>query len=126
MGFSRQEYWSGLPLLSPGGLPNSGSSQVFPTQGLNPGLPHCRQTLYRLSQQGLHWVGELGTYFMFLNRGLAGYAGCALGAKSGPLPVFINKVLLTHSHTLVYVLSRVALTLKELSGCGRDHMARKA
>ena len=25
---------------------------VFPTQGLNPGLPHCRQTLYCLSHQG--------------------------------------------------------------------------
>ena len=25
---------------------------IFPTQGLNPGLPHCRQTLYPLSQQG--------------------------------------------------------------------------
>ena len=24
MGFSRQEYWSGLPLPSPGGLPNPG------------------------------------------------------------------------------------------------------
>ena len=24
MGFSRQEYWSGLPFLSPGGLPNLG------------------------------------------------------------------------------------------------------
>ena len=29
MGFSRQEYWSGLPFPSPGN---------FPTQGLNPGL----------------------------------------------------------------------------------------
>ena len=36
MGFSRQEYWSGLPFLSPG---------IFPTQGSNPGLLHCRQTL---------------------------------------------------------------------------------
>ena len=35
MGFSRQEYWSGLPFPSPG---------IFPTQGLNPGIPHCRQT----------------------------------------------------------------------------------
>ena len=26
---------------------------VFPTQGSNLGLPHCRQTLYCLSQQGL-------------------------------------------------------------------------
>ena len=25
---------------------------IFPTQGWNPGLPHCRQTLYRLSHQG--------------------------------------------------------------------------
>ena len=25
---------------------------IFPNQGSNPGLPHCRQTLYRLSHQG--------------------------------------------------------------------------
>ena len=25
---------------------------IFPTQGLNPGLPHCRQTLYHLSHKG--------------------------------------------------------------------------
>ena len=25
---------------------------IFPTQGSNPGLPHCRQTLYRLSHPG--------------------------------------------------------------------------
>ena len=25
--------------------------RIFPTQGLNPGLPHCKQTLYRLSHQ---------------------------------------------------------------------------
>ena len=28
------------------------SRGIFPTQGLNPGLPHRRQTLYRLSHQG--------------------------------------------------------------------------
>ena len=43
MEFSRQEYWSGLPFPSPG---------IFPTWGLNPVLPHCRQTLYPLSHQG--------------------------------------------------------------------------
>ena len=42
-GFSRQEYWSGLSFPSPGNLPNP---------GLNPGLLHCRQILYHLSQQG--------------------------------------------------------------------------
>ena len=119
MGFSRQEYWSGLPCPPPGDLPNPGiklrspasqadsflseppgkpynsKSEVkvklfsrvelfvtpwtvayhvkihpwdfpskntgvgchfllqrnFPTQGLNPDLPHYKQTLYRLSYQ---------------------------------------------------------------------------
>ena len=32
----------GLPLLQ----------GIFPTQGLNPSLPHCRQILYQLSCQG--------------------------------------------------------------------------
>ena len=45
MGFCRQEYWSGLPFPSPGGLPNPGIV-------LNLGLLHCRQTLYHLSHQG--------------------------------------------------------------------------
>ena len=26
--------------------------EIFLTQGLNPGLPHCRQMLYRLNHQG--------------------------------------------------------------------------
>ena len=33
MGFSRQEYWSGLPFPSPGDLPDP---------GVEPGSPHCR------------------------------------------------------------------------------------
>ena len=36
------------------------SKSLFPTQGSNPGLPHCRQILYHLSHQGstriLEWV----------------------------------------------------------------------
>ena len=36
MGFSRQEYWSGLYSLLQG---------IFPIQGSNPRLPHCRQIL---------------------------------------------------------------------------------
>jgi len=30
----------------------SSSSRIFPTQGLNPGLLHCRQIPYHLSHQG--------------------------------------------------------------------------
>ena len=36
---------------------------IFPTWGLNPGLPHCRQILYQLSHKGspriLEWVAYL-------------------------------------------------------------------
>ena len=46
-----QEYWSGLPCPPPG---------IFPNQGLNPSLLHCRLTVYHLSYQGspriLEWV----------------------------------------------------------------------
>ena len=114
MGFSRQEYWSGLPFPPPGNLPDPGiktSPQspalkggffttsttwkvkgaqlcptlcdpmdytwnslgqntgmgslsllqgIFPTQGSNPGLLHCRRILYQLSHKGspriVQWV----------------------------------------------------------------------
>ena len=36
-GISQQEYWSGLPFPSPG---------IFPTQGSNLGLLHCRQNFF--------------------------------------------------------------------------------
>ena len=57
MEFSRPEYWStgvgSLSLLQ----------GVFPNQGLNPRLPHCRQILYQLSHKGsptiLKWVAYL-------------------------------------------------------------------
>ena len=43
MEFSRQEYWSGYHSLLQG---------IFPTQGWNTGLLHCRQILCHLSCQG--------------------------------------------------------------------------
>ena len=86
-GFSRQEYWSGLPFPSPGHLPDSrikpsspalqadslpseppGKSKntgvgchsllqgIFPSQGSNPALLHCRQILYHLSYQAIHII----------------------------------------------------------------------
>ena len=36
--------------------------EIFPTQGLNPDLWHCRQTLYPLSPQGSQGGG--GIYFL--------------------------------------------------------------
>ena len=78
MGFSRQEYWSGVPLPSPESLSvvsnslppqglyspwnspgqNTGVGSfsllrgIFPTQRSSCGLLHCRQILYQLSYQG--------------------------------------------------------------------------
>ena len=51
MGFSRQEYWTGLHALLQG---------TFPTQGSNPRHPNYTWILYHLSHQGspsiLKWV----------------------------------------------------------------------
>ena len=52
------------PWTSPGQNNGVGSlsllHRVFPTQGSNPGLPHCRRILYQLSHKGspriLKWV----------------------------------------------------------------------
>ena len=33
--------------------------RIFPTQGLNPGFPHCRQALYHLSHQGNGFYGNV-------------------------------------------------------------------
>ena len=43
MGFSREDYWSGLPSLFQG---------IFPAQGSNPGVLHSRQILSHLSYRG--------------------------------------------------------------------------
>ena len=43
MEFSRTEHWIGYLFPSTG---------FFPTQGLNTGLPHCRQILYQPSHKG--------------------------------------------------------------------------
>ena len=56
--------WPARPWDSPGKNTGVGCHAllhgIFPTQGSNPGLPHCRQILYCLSHQGspgiLEWV----------------------------------------------------------------------
>ena len=41
IGFSREEYWSGLPFPSPGDLPDPGIESASPESNL-----HCRRILY--------------------------------------------------------------------------------
>ena len=47
MGFSRQEYWTGLPFPSPGDLPNP---------GIEPGSPTCQADALPSEPPG--WVGK--------------------------------------------------------------------
>ena len=58
------------------------SRGIFPTQGLNPGLLHCRQILYQLSHQGIQ-VPLLrgGRYFSTWQTGKRGW-----GQKAGHSP----------------------------------------
>ena len=50
MGFSRQEYWSGLHVLLQG---------IFPTQGLNPGVLNCRQIPYHWATREAQIIGYI-------------------------------------------------------------------
>ena len=56
---------------------------IFPTQGLNPGLPHCRQILYKLSHQGsprmLEWVAYPFSRGSFRPRNQTGVSCIAAG-----------------------------------------------
>ena len=96
-GFSRQEYWSGLPCSPPGNLPNPGIQPrsptlwadslpseppgkptntgvgslsllqgIFPTQGSNQSLLHCRQILYQLRYQGSPLIVYFTPYNCFI------------------------------------------------------------
>ena len=59
--FSRQEYWSGNHSLLQG---------IFPTEGSNQGLLHCRQILYHLSHLGSLGSLEIEVIHFFLLRGV--------------------------------------------------------
>ena len=67
-GFSRQEYWSGLPCPLPGDLPDP---------GIKPRSPTFKQILYHLSHQG--WYLKL-----FLKYFLRPINGCRVVRKRAP------------------------------------------
>ena len=63
MEFSRQEYWSGLPFLPPGGLPNPGTepgSLALPADSLltePPGNPSKKVEYEKKGEERLHRTG---------------------------------------------------------------------
>ena len=60
------------PWNSPGQNTGVGSLSllqgIFPTQGLNPGLPHCRQILYQVSHKGSPYLIETTGYLPILGH----------------------------------------------------------
>ena len=101
MGFSRQEYWSGLPFLLQG---------IFPTQGLNLGLLHCRQTFWWLSHQGSYILYNIYYKEMYDNdyHNMFNKIGCKGVTQEGRNQEFGN-ILLPHlysgymvSHCIIY------------------------
>ena len=64
MGFSRQEYWSGLPFPSPGDLldpgiePRSPTLQADALTSAPPGEEHKEE---ELTEEKEHWRGSQGT-----------------------------------------------------------------
>ena len=66
MGFSRQEYWSGLPFPSLGGLPDPGIELASPALQADSlplshgGSQHIHTTIYKINNKDL--------YLMFCNN----------------------------------------------------------
>ena len=69
MGFSRQEYWSGLPFPSPGDLPDRDRTQVFHIGGRPFNLWATREAL-PMNIQGLFPLGWTG-WISLLSKGLS-------------------------------------------------------
>ena len=75
---------------------------IFPTQGSNPGLPHCRWILYQLSHKGspriLGWVAYPFSSRSFQPRNLTGvshiaggfFTNWAIGEAQGPWEVLLK------------------------------------
>ena len=105
------------PCNSPGQNTGVGSLSllqgIVPTQGLNPGLPHCRQILYQLSHKGSPRILELGRLSLLqrifptreLNQGLLdcswflyqlSYPGIQLVFKAGSILQSIGSQRVRH------------------------------
>ena len=81
MDFSRQEYWSGLPFPSPGGLPDHTGSPALQADALRPELPLSSGRLGLSYQQ----VTSMGTRDTFLRGHLE--QSCSTCFRVSPLQV---------------------------------------
>ena len=88
MQFSRQEYWSGLPFLPPGDLPDSGIKPACPTS------PVLTDGYFITELPGKPKMGILGNLFecMSLNLWRYQYRGCGTNRIGEAYPEEGNQV----------------------------------
>ena len=87
MGFSRQEYWSGLPFPSPGGLPNPETEHEFPA---SPALAVGFFTSEPLGKPQQHTLHTNYTKSVFFPQGLfLFYRLCLCTDQSSSLNVLL-------------------------------------
>jgi len=67
MGFSRQDYWSGLPFLSPGDLPNPGAEPGYSALQAD-SLPHQGSPVVKNFSHNLRRPRKKGVQKYFLNK----------------------------------------------------------
>ena len=109
------------PWYSPGENTGVGSLSIlqgiFPSQGLNPGLRHCRQILYQLSHKGSPRILECVAYPFSSGSSwprnwtrvscIAGRFFTNWAIREAMLCEFqvYSKVIYTHTHTHIYIYS---------------------
>ena len=83
---------------------------IFPTQGSNPGFPHCRQILYQLSHKGIPRILEWVAYFLLqwifltqeLNQGSPALQVDSLSAELSGKPYFWSKSVKSIEEALLW------------------------
>ena len=90
MGFSRQEYWSGLPFPSPGALPNPGIKPEFPALQADSlpsepqGSPSPQKCIIIQTQKSTYYVipfcicGDDHIVFLFQSVDMVDYIDCQM------------------------------------------------
>ena len=135
MGFSRQEYWNGLPFPSPGDLPHpgieAGSSalKAVSLPSVPPGKPCLICTLSQTCERNLSYLGKRHP------RGMKGIQRKGQQCPSQELAVILCYAVKTvhanwfisdrclidwtlNRHTLLYGTSQILLFLNRLKVCG--------
>ena len=77
---------------------------IFPTHGLNPGLPHCRQILYQLSHKESPRIPSPGIeHVLYLQLFFSTYCANATERKSSPLRTLIFRIVVNQLDNFYFV-----------------------